>query len=168
MKEWRFDGRHGNGRGGHVNKTIREVALLLVERLRAYLGGDTAALDELRVELLEQGVSEETLNGALAWLRAGAADETEELVPSQSAGEPTARVLSREEQRLVSPDAFGYLLSLAAEGRLDGEQIERIMRRVGQGDWPVSLREVQELVWREATGEPESESDLGNEQTTVH
>jgi len=154
--------------GGEVNKTIREVALLLVERLRAYLGGESSALDDLRVELLEEGVSEETIAGALAWLRAGAAGETEELVPSQVAGEPTARVLSREEQRLVSPDAFGYLLSLAAEGRLDAEQLERVLRRVGQGDWPVSLRELQDLVWREATGEPESESDLGNEQTTVH
>jgi uncharacterized protein Smg (DUF494 family) len=151
-----------------VNKTIREVALLLVERLRAYLGGESSAFDDLRVELLEEGVSEETIAGALAWLRAGAAGETEELVPSQVAGEPTARVLSREEQRLVSPDAFGYLLSLAAEGRLDAEQLERVLRRVGQGDWPVSLRELQDLVWREATGEPESESDLGNEQTTVH
>ena len=151
-----------------MNKTIREVALLLVERLRAYLGGESSALDDLRVELLEEGVSEETIAGALAWLRAGAAGETEELVPSQVAGEPTARVLSREEQRLVSPDAFGYLLSLAAEGRLDAEQLERVLRRVGQGDWPVSLRELQDLVWREATGEPESESDLGNEQTTVH
>jgi uncharacterized protein Smg (DUF494 family) len=154
--------------GGDVNKTIREVALLLVERLRDYLGGETSALDDLRVELLEDGASEETIAGALAWLRAGAAGETEELVPSQAAGEPTARVLSREEQRLVSPDAFGYLLSLAAEGRLDGEQLERVLRRVGQGDWPVSLRELQDLVWREATGEPESENDLGNEQTTVH
>ena len=151
-----------------MNKTIREVALLLVERLRAYLGGESSALDDLRVELLEEGVNEETMAGALAWLRAGAAGETEELVPSQVAGEPTARVLSREEQRLVSPDAFGYLLSLAAEGRLDAEQLERVLRRVGQGDWPVSLRELQDLVWREATGEPESESDLGNEQTTVH
>ena len=151
-----------------MNKTIREVALLLVERLRAYLGGETSALDDLRVELLEEGVSEETIAGALAWLRAGAAGETEELVPSQAAGEPTARVLSREEQRLVSPDAFGYLLSLAAEGRLDAEQLERVLRRVGQSDWPVSLRELQDLVWREATGEPESENDLGNEQTTVH
>jgi uncharacterized protein Smg (DUF494 family) len=151
-----------------VTKTIREVALLLVERLRAYLGGETSALDDLRVELLEDGVSEETIAGALSWLRAGAAGETEELVPSQAAGEPTARVLSREEQRLVSPDAFGYLLSLAAEGKLDGGQLERILRRVGQGDWPVSLRELQDIVWREATGEPESENDLGNEQTTVH
>ena len=84
------------------------------------------------------------------------------------AGDPTARVLSGEEQQLVSPDAFGYLLSLAAEGRLDAEQIERIMRRVGQSEGPVSLRDVQDMVWREATGEPESETDLGNEQTTVH
>src|SRR5262249_11459471 len=154
--------------GGSVNKTIREVALLLVESLRAYLGGETSALDDVRVELMEDGVSEETIAGALAWLRAGAAGETEELVPSQAAGEPTARVLSREEQRRVPPDAFGYLLSLAAEGRLDAEQLERVLRRVGQGDWPVSLRELQDLVWREATGEPESENDLGNEQTTVH
>jgi len=151
-----------------VNKTIREVALLLVERLRAYLGGETSALDDLRVELLEEGVSDETITGALAWLRAGAAGETEELVPSQTAAEPTARVLSREEQKLVSPDAFGYLLSLAAEGKLDAAQLERVLARVGQGDWPVSLRELQNLVWREATGEPETETDHGNEQTTVH
>jgi len=151
-----------------VNKTIREVALLLVERLRAHWAGDTAALDDLRVELLEEGVSEETVAGAMAWLRAGAAGETEEIVPWQNAGGPAARVLSGEEQRLVSPDAFGYLLSLAAEGRLDAEQIERIMRRVGQSEGPVSLRDVQDMVWREATGEPESETDLGNEQTTVH
>ena len=151
-----------------MKRTIRDVALVLVERLHAYLAGESDALDELRIELAQEGVSEETLAGAIAWLRAGAAGETEELVPSQTPGGSTARVLSREEQRLVSPGAFGYLLSLAAEGKLEGQQLERILARVGQSEGPVSLRELVELIWQEATGTSESEPDLGNEQTTVH
>ena len=151
-----------------MTKTIREVALLLVQRLHALLAGDSEALDELRAELAAEGVTDETLAGALAWLRAGAAGETEELVPSSIPGPPSARVLSREEAQLVSPDAFGYLLSLAAEGQLAGEQLERILARLGESEWPLSLAEVQEMVWRETAGPPASEMPIGNEPTTIH
>ena len=151
-----------------MTKTIREVALMLVERLHAQLAGETEALDDLRAELAAEGVGDEIVAGALAWLRAGATGETEELLPSTIAAGPSARVLSREESRLVSPDAFGYLLSLAAEGKLAGEQLERILVRLGESEWPLSLAEVQEMVWREATGNPGSEIEIGNEPTTIH
>lgn len=151
-----------------MTKTIREVALLLVQRLHAQLAGDADALDDLRAELAAEGVTDETLAGALAWLRAGAAGETEELLPSSLPGGPSARVLSREESRLVSPDAFGYLLSLAAEGKLETEQLERILARLGESEWPLSLAEVQEMVWREAAGGPSSEIQFADETTTIH
>jgi uncharacterized protein Smg (DUF494 family) len=151
-----------------VKYSHRDVALLMMDRLEAYLAGDGDALEELKESLVHAGVTLETVQGAVAWLRAGVSGEAEELVPAERPRGPGGRVLSREERRVLSPDAFGFLLRLAAEGRLGSEQLESILARLGENEFPVELDEVQELAWRVATGETESESDLGATETTIH
>ena len=155
-----------------MNYTLRDVALLLLDRLEAYLAGKAGALEELKEGLAAAGVGPDMVHAALAWLRAGATGEAEELVPAEAPGDPQRRVLSREERRVLPPAAFGFLLRLAADGRLQAEQMEAILARLGEHEFPVELEEVQELAWRVATGESggetESESDLGATGTTVH
>jgi uncharacterized protein Smg (DUF494 family) len=155
-----------------VNYTLRDVALLLLDRLEAYLGGEAGALEELKEGLAGAGVGPDMVHAALAWLRAGATGEPEELVAAETPADLRRRVLSREERRVLSPEAFGFLLRLAADGRLEAAQLESILARLGEHEFPVELEEVQELAWRVATGETggeaESESDLGATGTTVH
>jgi hypothetical protein len=114
--------------GGEVNKTIREVALLLVERLRAHLGGDNSALDDLRVELLEEGVSEETIAGALAWLRAGAAGGPG-WCPRRWQAADGAR--PRAKAAAVSPDALASCFPSGGR-RLGAEAARACPARVGR------------------------------------
>lgn len=151
-----------------MTNSLREVALLLLQALESSLAGRREALDELRESLAAEGVGEETVQGALAWLRVGVSGEAEELVPAVRAGELARRVLSLEERRLLSPEAYGFLLGLAADGRLADEQLESILARLGENELPLDLNDVQELAWRVTTGEPESETDLGPTQSTIH
>ncbi len=146
----------------------RDVALLLLDRLEAYLAGDGNALDEVKEQLAAAGVTHETVQGAIAWLRAGVSGEPEELVPAERPSVLGGRVLSREERRVLSPEAFGFLLGLTVEGRLAGDQLEAILARLGEQDGPVGLADVQELAWQVATAGKESETDIDASETTIH
>jgi uncharacterized protein Smg (DUF494 family) len=155
-----------------MSYNLRDVALLLLDRLEAFLGGEAGALEELKEGLAGAGVGPDLVHAALAWLRAGATGEPEEMVPAETPADPRRRVLSREERRVLPPEAFGFLLRLAADGRLEAEQLESILARLGEHEFPVELEDVQELAWRVATGgdggESESESDFGASEDTVH
>jgi len=150
-----------------VKASLRDIALFLLERIQAYYAGNEEALDELSAQLTMEGIGNDQIHGALAWLRAGVSGEAVELVPPESV-DPARRVLTREERGWVSPDAFGFLLRLAAEGRLGGDQIESILAELGGSAEPVDLGTVQELAWRVASGNWESETDFGPTRTTIH
>lgn len=142
-----------------MNPAHREVAHLILRRLIAYLEGDVEALDDLIEGLQSEGIAAETIREALELLLEQTEERTEELVPSQSAGDPRRRILSPDEREALTAEAYGYLVGLTADGSIRGDQLEKILARLGEGDLPVDLERIQELVWQVTIDAGEGEHD---------
>jgi uncharacterized protein Smg (DUF494 family) len=142
-----------------VNSAHREVAHLILRRLIAYLEGDLEALEDLTEGLQSEGIAAETIREALELLLEQTEERTEELVPAQPAGDPRRRILSKEEREALTAEAYGYLVGLAADGSLEGDQLEWILARLGEGELPVDLEQIQELAWQVTIDAGEVEID---------
>ena len=61
-------------------------------------------------------------------------------------GRSAERVLSREERESLSPEAWGYLLSLRRGGSLDAGQFERVLDRLtALGERPIGVDLAREV-----------------------
>ena len=147
--------------GGDVNGNSKDVANLIVRRLITYFEGNSEAIEDLMGVLQSRGIGAETIRGALEFLLSQTQLEVEELLPAQNSRDPMRRVLSQEERGALTAEAYGYLLGLTADGRLQGDQLEEILARLSEGEDRVDLEEIQELAWQVTLKRNEQESPHG-------
>jgi len=135
------------------NEAIRKLFDVLADHLEAWLEGDDLALEALDQALQESGMSADDIEAGVLALRGlagrpvGAVMATVDEPPGQRA----QRVLSPEEQESLSPEAWGFLLSLRQRGSLDPMQFERVLDRLASsGVRPVGVELAREVAARVA------------------
>lgn len=113
------------------DNSVREMMVLIVEQLKAYVEGDEEALIELS-EILESGPYDprgvrEAFEIIFRALEPCAPDD----VDADAAGErPGLRVPSAQERSLLASNpAYAYLFALLERGEVTAEQFEEIMAR---------------------------------------
>ena len=127
--------------------TVQRLLRLIADHLEDFGEGDEQALDALTEELDRGGFSGEDLLSAIAALRSLAADPRSGVVTvDDPPGDGALRVLSAEERESLSPEAWGYLLTLRRRGSLDADQFERVLDRLtSSGIRPIGIDLAREV-----------------------
>lgn len=123
-----------------MSSRVFEIILHYMEKYRKQLPLEDRNLSALQSVFLQEGYEESEIRHALQWMRTRSErDSMGKVKPN-----PSVRILSTEESESVSPEAYGYLLSLVSWGLIDGSDFEVILEkaRLGFGA-PVTLEEVQ-------------------------
>jgi uncharacterized protein Smg (DUF494 family) len=130
------------------NDAIQKLFDVLADHLEAWLDGDDLALEGLDQAIQESGMSGEELLAGVSALRG---------LASRPAGAGIAtldeaqRVMSPEERDSLSPEAWGFLLTLRQRGSLDPLQFERVLDRLAaSGVRPVGVELAREVAVRVA------------------
>lgn len=134
----------------------RAVALAILQRLAAFQDGDAEALESLADLLHGERVAAETVREALRLLADGLTPGSEALLPREP-GDPRRRVLTASERETLTAEAQGYLIRLALDGRLGGEDLEHVLERVQESGEPVDLTTLQEIVWQVTLGQEDND-----------
>jgi hypothetical protein len=114
-----------------MDETVREMMVVIVEQLKAYVDGDEEALIELS-EVLDSGrYDAEVVNQAFEWIfRALEPYAREDFAAGQAAERPSLRIPTGPERALwLSNPAYGYLFGLLEGGAVTQEQFEEILAR---------------------------------------
>mgnify|MGYP003693672231 CR=1 FL=1 len=124
-----------------IDDAVLRLLRLLGERLECYLEGDELALETLGESIEERGFAADDIHAAVLVLRSlgsGAAGATPAL--DSPAGKHAQRVLSAEERKSVSPEAWGYLIDLRRRGSLEPgavrarpRHLDRLWHQAGRG-----------------------------------
>lgn len=131
-----------------MDDPVDEVLMVIVQQLRAYMKGDTHALEDL-ADWLDSGEFEPAAVGsALQFLLALIEPYTTGLyVEKGSRRKVNNRILDRAERALLSREAYGHLLKLRDQGALDDLQLELVLNQiVGTRSEPVDLDELKRIV----------------------
>ena len=110
---------------------VREMMVVIVEQLKAYVGGNEEALVEL-TEVLDSGEYDaDVVNQAFEMIfRALEPYAREDYVAQAAKERSSVRVPTGPERSLLLTNpAFGYLFGLLESGRVSPEQFEEIMVR---------------------------------------
>jgi len=129
-------------------RALRAIA----DQLEAYLDGDELAFETLGERFEESGLASEDLIDALYALRSlSGAGEILGLTHEARPAQDSQRVLSSEERATLSPEAWGFLLSLRRRGSLDPGQFEQVLDQLsGLGLRPVDVATAREVAARVA------------------
>ena len=114
-----------------MDETVREMMVVIVEQLKAYVDGDEDALHEL-TEVLDSGrYDAEVVNQAFEWIfRALEPYAREDFGGDSSTPRPSLRIPTGPERALwLSNPAYGYLFGLLEGGAVSHEQFEEILAR---------------------------------------
>jgi uncharacterized protein Smg (DUF494 family) len=128
---------------------MQRVLALLADKLTEHLEGDDLALETLGEALEGEGLAGDEIAAAVYALRSmSRADDPGpdwETAPARD----TLRVPSAEERESLSPEVWGYLLGLRAQGSLDPSQFERALDILtGSHERPVELEHAREVAAR--------------------
>jgi uncharacterized protein Smg (DUF494 family) len=131
-----------------MDDPVDEVLMVIVQQLRAYMKGDTHALEDL-AEWLDSGEFEPAaVSSAMQFLLALIEPYTTGIyVEKGSRRKVNNRILDRAERALLSREAYGHLLKLRDQGALDDLQLELILNQiVGTRSEPVDLDALKRIV----------------------
>lgn len=134
----------------------RAVALAILQRLVAFQDGDGEALESLADLLQGERVPPEAVREALALLGGALEPGSQVLLPRET-GDPRRRVFTAGERDRLTAEAQGYLIRLALEGRLGGQDLERVLERVQESGETVDLHVIQEIVWQVTLGREDND-----------
>jgi uncharacterized protein Smg (DUF494 family) len=132
---------------------VQRLLGLIAEHLEAWLEGDELALESLSEALQSNGLTEEHLQSAILTLRsiAGTLPTAGVAALDEAPGQGAQRVLSPLERESLSPEAWGYLLTLRRRGSLDAAQFERVLDRLTAiGVRPIGVDLAREMAARVA------------------
>jgi len=114
-----------------MDDSVREMMVVIVEQLKAYVEGDEDALLELS-ELLDSGRYDSQLISQAFELifRALEPYGREDFGGDSTPNRPSLRIPSGQERALLSSNpAYAYLFALLEKGEVTAEQFEEIMAR---------------------------------------
>jgi len=108
---------------------ILEIVAYMMSCLTDLQGG-ISGIDEMSADLRSQGFTDTEISSAYNWLIKHFEDYPRSFaVKGKRAGSKSVRILSDNERRMISPEAYGYLLQLRHLGLLTIEQMEIILDR---------------------------------------
>jgi uncharacterized protein Smg (DUF494 family) len=132
---------------------VQRLLGLIAEHLEAWLEGDELALEGLSEAVQANGLTEEHLQAAILTLKsiAGTLPSAGVAAVDEAPGQSAQRVLSPLERESLSPEAWGYLLTLKGRGSLDAGQFERVLDRLTAiGVRPIGVDLAREVAARVA------------------
>ncbi len=128
-----------------MHDRILAIVVYLMNRLTDHQAG-ISSFDEMSTDLRSMGYTDNEISSAYDWLLKHFEDYPESFSykDDKIKGSRSVRVLSELERKVVSPEAFGYLLQLRHLGLLTTEQMEMILDRVTLfGTDPIDLNEIK-------------------------
>lgn len=108
--------------------------------------GPLSTFDEMSADLRTMGYSENEISSAYSWLLKHFEDypDSFSFKADQIQSNRAIRVLSENERKVLSPEAYGYLTQLRHLGLLTTEQMEMILDRITlMGEDQVDLNEIK-------------------------
>jgi uncharacterized protein Smg (DUF494 family) len=140
---------------------VAEVLAVILEQLRAALKGDAHALAELGEWLDSGDFDGEAVQSALQFILQVVEPYASGIyVEKGTRRKVNNRILDRAEGALLSREAYGHLIQLRDQGKLDDLQLELILNQiVGTRSDPVDLDEVKRIVNVVLFHSPEGEAD---------
>jgi uncharacterized protein Smg (DUF494 family) len=129
-----------------VQEKILEIVVYLMNRLTD-IQGSISSFDEMSADLRSMGFTDSEISSAYNWLLKHFEDYPESFSLAHIETDTRAiRVLSDAERRVISPEAYGYLLQLRHLNLLSTEQMEMILDRCALFvNDPVGLSEIKIL-----------------------
>ncbi|HID10671.1 MAG TPA: DUF494 family protein [Candidatus Latescibacteria bacterium] len=107
-----------------MQQRILEIVVFLAHELNRR-GGELGDIAKLSQDLRLQGYTENEISTALSWLF----ERLEEDRGWKGTTYTGVRILHKVERRVLSPEAYGYLLQLRALGLITPGQMEAIIER---------------------------------------
>jgi uncharacterized protein Smg (DUF494 family) len=140
---------------------VAEVLSVIVEQLRAALRGDAQAMADLGEWLDSGDFDREAVQSALQFLLQVVEPYASGIyVEKGTRRKVNNRILDRAEGELLSREAYGHLIQLRDQGKLDDLQLELILNQiVGTRTDPVDLDQVKRIVNVVLFHSPEGEGD---------
>lgn len=123
---------------------MRERVLAIVSIIAQYVMEDRDFLTENDIveQLIEDGFDAEEIDAAFSWMETLSLQVGEP--PKRHLTLPTQRILTRDEELLLSRDAQGFLVRLRALGIIDDDLHEEILERALRGEEDeISLKEIK-------------------------
>ncbi|RKY64697.1 MAG: hypothetical protein DRQ08_07160 [Candidatus Latescibacterota bacterium] len=125
-----------------MHQRILEIVVFLADELNRR-GGELKDIAKLSDDLRRQGYTENEISAALSWLF----ERLEEGRRWEGTTYSGVRVLHEVERRVLSPEAYGYLLQLRALGLITPGQMEAtIERAIMTGAGRVDKEDIKALV----------------------
>ncbi|HWN82127.1 MAG TPA: DUF494 family protein [Candidatus Udaeobacter sp.] len=140
---------------------VAEVLAVIVQQLRAALKGDGQALADLGEWLDSGDFDREAVQSAMQFLLQVVEPYTSGIyVEKGTRRKVNNRILDRAERALLSREAYGHLIQLRDQGKLDDLQLELVLNQiVGTRSDPVDLDEVKRIINVVLFHSPEGEGD---------
>ncbi len=125
---------------------ILEIVVYLMNQLNDQQG-NLGSLDEMSADLRSMGFTDNEISSAYNWLLKHFDDYPESFSEGgRTVSNKSIRVLSEAERKVISPEAFGYLLQLRYINLLTTEQLEMILDRCTLFDAePIDLGDMKVL-----------------------
>ena len=112
-----------------MQNRILEIVVYLMNQLSDHQGS-MANFDEMSADLRSMGFTDNEITSAYNWLLKHFDDYPDSFSDARpDASNRAVRILSDTEQKVVSPEAYGYLLQLRQLRLLTLEQMEMILDR---------------------------------------
>lgn len=125
---------------------MNERVLAIVTIIAQYILSehDVPGESELVAELISAGFAAEEVDAAFRWMEQLSLEPVERLEATFRT--PTFRIFSREESRVLSLEARGFLMRLRSLGLVEETVLEEIIARaVSEADEEMSLTEIKSL-----------------------
>lgn len=142
-----------------VHDRILEIVVYLMSHLNDHQDG-LSSLDEMSTDLRSMGFTDNEISSAYSWLLKHFENYPGNFVAeSEDTDTRSVRILSDLERKLISPEAYGYLLQLKQLGLVSIEQMEMILDRATLFDSdPLDISDIKILA--SATLFENSSSDM--------
>lgn len=125
-----------------MNERVLSIVTIIAQYILS--DHDVPGESELVVELLSVGFVAEEIDAAFRWMEQLSLEPAERLEPTFRP--PTHRVFTREESRLLSLEARGFLVRLRSLGLVEEQVLEEILDKVVEvADEELSLNEIKSL-----------------------
>jgi uncharacterized protein Smg (DUF494 family) len=127
-----------------VQDRILEIVVYLMNRLTDHQES-VGSFDEMSADLRSMGFTDSEISSAYSWLLKHFEDYPESFSFSdKQAGSRSVRILSDPEKKIISPDAYGYLVQLRQLNLISAEQLEMILDRCSlYMNEPIDLNEMK-------------------------
>jgi len=125
---------------------ILEIVVYLMSQLSDHQG-NLGSIDEMSADLKSMGFTDNEISSAYNWLLKHFEDYPESFaVKDMNYSSKSVRILSDNERKIISPEAYGYLLQIKHLGLMTIEQMEMILDRcVLFASDPVDLTDIKML-----------------------